>query len=573
MRRKINKKTEKNINKKGFTLVELLTIIVIITLVAGIASYSIINIINNSKKESLAISTENLKDAANNYTKETKNIVWKIPEGASTNSKISCVTVNDLINKGYFDKKILEKEEFKKITHIIVEKNLDNDVIINEYFDTENTCNQNYIYIDTPKCNENLEYDSTNKTLIKNSNIEGYEKIDGGEQKDAGTYQVKISLKEGYAWKNGTLTPYQIKCKIKKAKTTIRLNPNAETNNNQTKYQFEATPHITNPTLNSTNTITGTIKANSSNTEYVKINSIEKNELINKERTKINLIAQSSREAITEVKVTFTPNGDYAKNYDKSTATFKLASKNITNSHKITLEPNEDIGEFNKTFTVFHGYAYEDNLITPETHGYPKKEGYTFTGWFTKETGGTQKYANDIVTNSHTLYGQWKEIESTVYFDPNGGTLNSSEESKKVIYDSTYGPLPIPTRTGYTFNGWFTETKGGNQIKETDTVKITENQTLYADWTPITYQVHYIGQDYTSQTYNDNTQCNDSGQCGLNRYISGSTFESNTFKHAANHEYDTSWNLIYTDSKKQDIALQVGQPQKQVLLHIPINNQ
>lgn len=68
----------------------------------------------------------------------------------------------------------------------------------------------------------------------------------------------------------------------------------------------------------------------------------------------------------------------------------------------------------------------------------------------------------------------------TLAFDPCGGTTPTS--SKTVTYGSTYGTLPTPTRSGYKFVGWFTEEDGGTEIKATDTVSATANQTLYAHW-------------------------------------------------------------------------------------------
>lgn len=78
-----------------------------------------------------------------------------------------------------------------------------------------------------------------------------------------------------------------------------------------------------------------------------------------------------------------------------------------------------------------------------------------------------------------------KEIELKktyiVTFDPNGGTLNG-DTSKTVIYNGSYGELPIPTYTGYTFMGWYTSATDGTKIEESTPVTITENQTLYAQW-------------------------------------------------------------------------------------------
>ncbi|MBQ9986683.1 MAG: InlB B-repeat-containing protein [Oscillospiraceae bacterium] len=77
----------------------------------------------------------------------------------------------------------------------------------------------------------------------------------------------------------------------------------------------------------------------------------------------------------------------------------------------------------------------------------------------------------------------------TVTLDANGGTTPTA--SKTATYGSTYGTLPTPTRTGYTFNGWYTAASGGTKITESSTVNITANQTLYAQWTPKTYTVTF----------------------------------------------------------------------------------
>ena len=42
----------------------------------------------------------------------------------------------------------------------------------------------------------------------------------------------------------------------------------------------------------------------------------------------------------------------------------------------------------------------------------------------------------------------------TVTFDPAGGDV--SVTAITVTYSQEYGPLPIPTRAGYAFLGWFT---------------------------------------------------------------------------------------------------------------------
>ena len=53
-------------------------------------------------------------------------------------------------------------------------------------------------------------------------------------------------------------------------------------------------------------------------------------------------------------------------------------------------------------------------------------------------------------------------------------------------YGNAYGELPIPTRPGYKFIGWYTQKKDGELINNEDIIKRTEGFTLYAHWEPQT---------------------------------------------------------------------------------------
>ena len=68
----------------------------------------------------------------------------------------------------------------------------------------------------------------------------------------------------------------------------------------------------------------------------------------------------------------------------------------------------------------------------------------------------------------------------TVYFSANGG--NVSPSNKFVTCGSAYGTLPAPTRSGYTFTGWYTSANGGNRVTESTIVAAASNHTLYAHW-------------------------------------------------------------------------------------------
>ena len=121
----------------------------------------------------------------------------------------------------------------------------------------------------------------------------------------------------------------------------------------------------------------------------------------------------------------------------------------------------------------------------------PTRTGYTFGGWYTAESGGTRIDASTQVSiaSDHTLYARWTAKTYTVTFNANGG--ETPTESKSVTYDATYGDLPTPTRTGYTFAGWYTAVSGGTKIEQSSKVSITSAQTLYARWTAKTYTVTF----------------------------------------------------------------------------------
>lgn len=153
------------------------------------------------------------------------------------------------------------------------------------------------------------------------------------------------------------------------------------------------------------------------------------------------------------------------------------------NAYTVTLNANEG-SVSNESITVKNGSAY-GNLPTPT------REGYTFTGWYTSKSGGS-KIASDTVatiTSAQTLYAQWKVNTYTVTLDANGGSVSAS--SINVDYGSTYSGLPTPTRTGYSFNGWYTAAEGGTKVTEQTKVTKTENHTLYAQWTHATYTITF----------------------------------------------------------------------------------
>ncbi|MBQ3427319.1 MAG: S-layer homology domain-containing protein [Clostridia bacterium] len=129
----------------------------------------------------------------------------------------------------------------------------------------------------------------------------------------------------------------------------------------------------------------------------------------------------------------------------------------------------------------------------------------TYTATFTKTAFTTQtKTVADIPMLVPTF---------TITFNANGGTVTPAKDETDT--DGKLTSLPTPTRSGYSFNGWFTAASGGTKIT-TETVFDAEAE-IFAQWTknsrsrgggggggstPVTYTVTSGETDNGSVTVN-----------------------------------------------------------------------
>ena len=129
--------------------------------------------------------------------------------------------------------------------------------------------------------------------------------------------------------------------------------------------------------------------------------------------------------------------------------------------------------------------------------------------------------ADKLLANSTNTYLKYRNFLylCKVTFDANGGTLTDSAEvpvykTEKIIGTKANDLTAIhdPTRAGYKFTGWYTDTDG-KQLFNADETAITEDITLHAGWefdpnAPVcrpltvtggTVTVKYDGSDVTSK--------------------------------------------------------------------------
>ena len=169
-------------------------------------------------------------------------------------------------------------------------------------------------------------------------------------------------------------------------------------------------------------------------------------------------------------------NAGNGNNTSKSN-TFEVKANNYTVSYN-----GNSCGDDcdSKTTIVTYGSSY-GTLCTPT------KKGYTFSGWYTASNGGSKITSSSTynIEGDQTLYARCSANKYTVTYNNNGG---SGCSSKTVIYGDTYGELCTPTRSGYTFNGWY---NGSTKITSSSTYDAAKNVTLTASWIANTYTLTY----------------------------------------------------------------------------------
>ena len=146
--------------------------------------------------------------------------------------------------------------------------------------------------------------------------------------------------------------------------------------------------------------------------------------------------------------------------------------------------------------------------FTPKSGDSLTREGYTFVGWSTDKNAveADSSFAIPAEGGDVTLYAVWKADEPAVknyilqYYYKDNNTLVSFDSQS---YEEGQTAVVIdrePTLPGYTFTGWNTDLYGaGTAYKAGDEIVMTDNVSLYAQWTwngtepePDTYTVTYV---------------------------------------------------------------------------------
>ena len=130
----------------------------------------------------------------------------------------------------------------------------------------------------------------------------------------------------------------------------------------------------------------------------------------------------------------------------------------------------------------------------------PTRSGYTFLGWSTSRTATTPSYeAGDYFyvdyDDSDILYAVWEKNPTIFTLNYNGNGTGVSGVPFSQTYSSTTATShsftinsTAPTRSGYDFDGWYTNSScTGTKYSPGGSISVTSTTTLYAKWvaTPV----------------------------------------------------------------------------------------
>ncbi len=555
-----------NLNKKGYTLIELLAVILIIGLILVLSTYGIIKAVKSSKEKVTTLSEKSIKEAAETYATEKNDDSNYWLDITDKENKYFCTTIEELMNKGLLDKKA-ESTKFKKSDFVLVKKNKVTNVNSKAEILTNDNNNDDYkvcsgnivnekvteypkldsgtsytdeIEVPFTDANTNSNSTMTDKVCMygdSTANIKEIGVIEGNTCKLQGLkqnekYYLRVCMKtsrESYLCSN---TESRSTLQVKKPTYTLSSNTLTIKYNNanikgEAKYYFKATIKGTSNINVKRCTLSNNIFTCDGNTT-----TIEKYTWYQSSSNQINISYTTTGTAKVTARTV-----DKSNNYNESTKDFTINKYTIT----FIKEPADKIGggTINITKLCYAISGQSCSITSPDI----EKKGYTIIGWNTNKNATTSIWninTSKSISSSATYYPILKANIYTITLNNQGAT---SSGTKKVYYQYnttktingttcyyyTNSSLTTclsggyninkPSKTGYSFKGYYTSTNGSgtNYVNSSGTFinnayKTIGDKTLYANWQANTYTITYnanggsgapSSQSYTYDPNND----------------------------------------------------------------------
>ncbi|MDR3131070.1 MAG: InlB B-repeat-containing protein, partial [Treponema sp.] len=132
-------------------------------------------------------------------------------------------------------------------------------------------------------------------------------------------------------------------------------------------------------------------------------------------------------------------------------------------------------------------YTVESQTITLAA---PARAGYTFGGWYGNAnlTGSAVASIPQKSTGDKSFWAKWTPASYTITYNLDGGSL--PEEAVSSYIFGTALTLPEPTKTNYSFTGWFDTADFSGEQVSTIAAGAAGAKSFWAKWTPV-YSVIY----------------------------------------------------------------------------------
>ena len=387
------------LNRKGYTLIELLAVILIIGLVLGFSTYGIINAINSSKEKAAALSENSIKEAAETYATEKNDDSSYWLDITDKENKYFCITIEELMNKGLLDKKAnIKSKDFDIHSYVLVKKNKVTMVNSKAEILTKDKANSDGYKV----CMGN----------IVNEEVTDYPKLDNGT-----SYTDEIHVQFTDATTNPSSTMSDKVCMYGDSSANIKE--------------------------------TGVIEGNTCKLQGLKQNEKYYLRVCMKTSRGSYLCSNTESRSTLQVKkptYTFSPN----------TLTIKYNNANINGEAKYYFKStikgtsNIDVKRCTLSNNIF---TCDGNTTTIEKDTWYQSSSNQINISYT--TTGKAKVTARTVDKSNNYSESTKNFEVvnyTITFDPLGG--KASFTTKKVKPNGVYGDLPTATKRGYTLVGW-----------------------------------------------------------------------------------------------------------------------
>ena len=157
----------------------------------------------------------------------------------------------------------------------------------------------------------------------------------------------------------------------------------------------------------------------------------------------------------------------------------------LLNTYEIIYNLNGGTNNKNNPAT----YTIESDTVTLVT---PARTAYSFAGWFTDRNFTNE--ITEIVAGSFgnkTVYAKWTPVVYDIIYELDGGANDENNPTTYTVETPTI-EFAAPSKTGYTFNGWYAEKDfSGDNVTELPQGNYG-NVTLYAKWTANKYTITYL---------------------------------------------------------------------------------